>query len=327
MPEPASTSADFQVPAPVSTTTLVRGRSRVSDIASMARWRRRRLIHRIEQETGRSLLCYVGHGPRISRDDALGFHALLDALPPGTPLDLLLHSPGGDVNAAEKLVLMLRAKVEGAAAPTDDGALRIIVPDWAKSAATLMSLGADRIVMSDTSELGPIDPQFTVARGDRQETYSAWDYLRALRIAEERCRANPENAVFERAFRWFDPLHTAQARKDIERVRQVARRLLKQCGSNYTPGREPPRGRIDDGPPPVSFARADDRFPGGTRHRTETPAVHGTHDPTLAHVLGPLQGAAEGLRRRPEGPSSRARCPESSRSHGNPRGADQANWL
>lgn len=234
MPDPTNTSTDFQVLAPVSTTPLVRGRSRISDIALLARWRRRRLIHRIEQETDRSLLCYVSHGPRISRDDVLDIHALLDALPPGTPLDLLLHSPGGDVNAAEKLVRMLRAKVEGAAAPAGDGAMRIIVPDWAKSAATLMALGADRIVMSDTSELGPIDPQFVVTRGDRKETYSAWDYLRALRIAEERCRANPDNAVFERAFRWFDPLHTAQASKDIERVRQVARHLLKQCGSNYT---------------------------------------------------------------------------------------------
>ena len=234
MPEPTISSTEFQGPAPVSTTALVRGRSPISDGASLARWRRRRLIHRIEQVTGRDLLCYVSHGRPISQDDVLGLHALLDAPSPGASLDLLLHSPGGDVNAAEKLVRMLRAKVEGATAPEDDGALRIIVPDRAKSAATLMTLGADRIVMSDTSELGPIDPQFVVARGDRNEIYSAWDYVRALRIAEERCRANPENAVFERAFRWFDPLDAERARKDIERVRQVARRLLKQCGSNYT---------------------------------------------------------------------------------------------
>ena len=234
MAEPNNTSADFQIPAPVSTTALVRGRSRIADVASLARLRRRRLIRRIERVTGRALLCHVSQGKAIDGDDVLSLQALLDHVPLGTPLDLLLHSPGGDVNAAEKLVYMLRAKVQGSAASADDIALRIIVPDQAKSAATLMALGADRIVMSDMSELGPIDPQLVVARGDRSDTYSAWDYLRALQIAEERCLANPENAVFERAFRWFDPFHAERARKDIKHVRRVARRLLKQGGANYT---------------------------------------------------------------------------------------------
>ena len=44
--------------------------------------------------------------------------------------------------------------------------LRMIVPDLAKSAATLMVLGADSILMSDTSELGPIDPQVVLADGN-----------------------------------------------------------------------------------------------------------------------------------------------------------------
>ena len=54
---------------------------------------------------------------------------------------------GGKADSAEKLVRMVRSKV-GAAA------LRIIVPDFAKSAGTLMVLGADSVVMSDMSELG-----------------------------------------------------------------------------------------------------------------------------------------------------------------------------
>lgn len=234
MPEPTDTSSDFQIPAPVSTTALVRGRSRLSDVASLARWRRRRLIGRIERETGRPLLCYVSHGRPISRDDVLGLQALLNAVPPGAPLDLLLHSPGGDVNAAEKLVDMLRAKVDAATAAADGDGLRIVVPDWAKSAATLMTFGADRIVMSDTSELGPIDPQVDFRRGDRTETYSAWAYLTALQMAEERCRAHPENEVFERAFRGFNPLDAAEIRRSIERVRQITENLLMRRGSRYT---------------------------------------------------------------------------------------------
>ena len=39
------------------------------------------------------------------------------------------------------------------------GTLRVIVPDYAKSDSTLLALTADTVVMSDSSELGPIDPQ------------------------------------------------------------------------------------------------------------------------------------------------------------------------
>lgn len=234
MPEPTNTSADFQIPAPVRTTARVRGRSRLTDVASLARRRRRRLIHRIEEETGRNVLCYVSHGPEIDGDDVLSLQALLDRLPTGVPIGLLLHSPGGEVDAAEQLVHMLRAKVEGASAAADAGALRIIVPDRAKSAGTLMTFGADRIVMSSMSELGPIDPQFQVKRGDRTETYSVWAYLGAFRMAEERCRREPDNPVFRAAYERFDPLVADRMRGQVRRVGQAVEDLLRHSGSNYT---------------------------------------------------------------------------------------------
>ena len=53
-------------------------------------------------------------------------------------LDLLLHTTGGSINAAEKLMGMMRNRVGTAK-------LRIIVPDFAKSAGTLMVLGADSV--------------------------------------------------------------------------------------------------------------------------------------------------------------------------------------
>ena len=65
-------------------------------------------------------------------------------------LDLLLQSPGGDIDKAENIVYMCRNRFSS---------FRVIVPESAKSAATLIALAADSIIMGYTSELGPIDPQ------------------------------------------------------------------------------------------------------------------------------------------------------------------------
>ncbi|MGQ0772912.1 MAG: SDH family Clp fold serine proteinase [Pseudonocardiales bacterium] len=94
-------------------------------------------------------------------------------------LHLLLASPGGDGEVAIRLVKMLQASCSR---------LTIIVPDMAKSAATLMCLGADEIVMAASSDLGPIDPQFLIAgRG----LVSAKEIQRAVMTAEERVSSKP----------------------------------------------------------------------------------------------------------------------------------------
>jgi hypothetical protein len=66
--------------------------------------------------------------------------------------------------------------------------LTIIIPDMAKSAATILCLGADHILMSPSSDLGPVDPQFRV--GDR--LVGAKEIERAVANAEERVQAAPD---------------------------------------------------------------------------------------------------------------------------------------
>ncbi|MFY9561281.1 MAG: hypothetical protein WAQ52_13695 [Terriglobales bacterium] len=65
-------------------------------------------------------------------------------------LELLLHSPGGSADAAYQVTRFFRRHCKR---------LNIIVPLEAKSAATLMCLGADAIYMGELAELGPIDVQ------------------------------------------------------------------------------------------------------------------------------------------------------------------------
>lgn len=66
------------------------------------------------------------------------------------PLTLILHTPGGITNAAETIVRYLRSKVSR---------IEVIVPAYAMSAGTMMSLASDLIVMGRQSQLGPTDPQ------------------------------------------------------------------------------------------------------------------------------------------------------------------------
>jgi len=64
---------------------------------------------------------------------------------------LIINSPGGDGNVAEKIITMCRQRFTKS--------FRVIVPNFAKSAATMIALGSDKILMGYLAELGPIDPQ------------------------------------------------------------------------------------------------------------------------------------------------------------------------
>jgi len=69
---------------------------------------------------------------------------------PDVPIDMVLHTPGGLVLAAEQIALALcrhSAKVT------------VFVPHYAMSGGTLIALAADEIVMDENAVLGPIDPQ------------------------------------------------------------------------------------------------------------------------------------------------------------------------
>lgn len=80
--------------------------------------------------------------------------------PESTHIDVWLESPGGSADAAYKLVLDLRSRCSR---------LWTVVPDYAKSAATLMALGADCIFMAPAAELGPLDVQ--IQHPDRENIY------------------------------------------------------------------------------------------------------------------------------------------------------------
>lgn len=67
-----------------------------------------------------------------------------------TPIDLIVHAPGGLVLASLQIAHAIRAHA---------AKVTVHVPHYAMSGATLIALAADEIVMDDHAVLGPVDPQ------------------------------------------------------------------------------------------------------------------------------------------------------------------------
>ena len=198
------------------------------------RYHRQDLIKEIQQESEFRLISYVsGDFCRIERDDALQFRDLLHRISDGQNIELLLHTPGGDIDAAEWLVSMIREKVGDAAA------FRIVVPHIAKSAGTLMVLGADNVVMSDTSELGPIDPQVLIPDSmGILRWVAAQNYLDAYDTHSEALREDPQDSPSQIMFNKLDPVVHQRCIAAKERSRRLAEDLLRRGmfreGGNWT---------------------------------------------------------------------------------------------
>lgn len=69
---------------------------------------------------------------------------------PQVPLDLILHTPGGLVLAAEQIASALCRH---------PSKVTVFVPHYAMSGGTLIALAANEIVMDENAVLGPVDPQ------------------------------------------------------------------------------------------------------------------------------------------------------------------------
>ena len=96
-------------------------------------------------------------------------------------LDLILHSPGGSAEAAEQTLNYLRTQFDY---------IRCFVPLQAKSAATMVALGCDEIVLGQHSELGPIDPQILVPVPEGQRFAPAHAIIRDFNRAKREIGAD-----------------------------------------------------------------------------------------------------------------------------------------
>ena len=97
-------------------------------------------------------LCQRGVRFGIEDSDKTGFMTAIHKLDREKGLDLILHTPGGEVAATESLVNYLKSMF--------GNNIRAIIPQIAMSAGTMIACACKEIMMGKQSNLGPIDPQF-----------------------------------------------------------------------------------------------------------------------------------------------------------------------
>lgn len=141
---------------------------------------RRKYIAELSAKTGRNTIIYYSGwlqkpglaGTEVNDNDKNGFMTVIHQLDRTKGLDLILHTPGGEVAATESLIDYLKEMFR------DN--IRAIVPQLAMSAGTMIACACKEIVMGKHSSLGPVDPQFkgTPAHGIKEEFERAFNEIK-----------------------------------------------------------------------------------------------------------------------------------------------------
>lgn len=164
------------------------------------------------------LLYFTSAKTLISDSDADIIESVLQKSDLSSGLTLIINSGGGDGLAAERIINVCRSYA--------DGCFDAVVPKMAKSAATMICFGGKKIWMSQTAELGPIDPQ--VAYGDRvMPAYSIVESYKELMKNAATTQGNV--APYLQQLMNYDPsqikwLETAQRLSE-----DIAVKALSQC--------------------------------------------------------------------------------------------------
>ncbi|MCJ7444943.1 MAG: hypothetical protein MUO26_10510 [Methanotrichaceae archaeon] len=156
---------------------------------------RRKYLTSIFDNTGRNTILYATMWTQpppmgnidpqlisITEEDVQGLMEVIHGVK-GSELDLILHSPGGSIEATEAIVSYLRSKFSD---------IRVIIPQASMSAATMLACSSNIIVMGNHSSLGPIDPQFILQTPLGSQMVPAQAILDQFNLAKSEC-SDPKN--------------------------------------------------------------------------------------------------------------------------------------
>ncbi|MDP1808409.1 MAG: ATP-dependent Clp protease proteolytic subunit, partial [Actinomycetota bacterium] len=146
---------------------MVTGR-RIRLILSFEKKRESRLITLIHRQEAISLFGFP-LARYIDIEDSEQVLRAIRLTSPETPIEIILHTPGGLVLASEQIASALKRHKAHVTA---------LIPHYAMSGGTLIALAADEIVMDDDAVLGPVDP---VIAGSAWTSYPAVSIRAALK--------------------------------------------------------------------------------------------------------------------------------------------------
>ena len=152
----------------------------------------------------------------LKQDDFDTVFECVNAIGKQKKLDLYIFSSGGIVHPAYKIARLFQNYSEEK--------FSVLVPYYAKSAATILSLGADEIIMGPVSELGPIDPQL-ISKSNFQ--ISALTLKESLEYITKAVKKDPATAPLY--IPMMDKIHLMELghfEREIESAKQYATELL-----------------------------------------------------------------------------------------------------
>lgn len=210
------------------------------DAFQAQRDKRKELLQELEASAGDDgnvgfigFFCSESRRAGIDADEIPPLGDALKSLGDVDILYLVINSPGGDGTVAEKIIEMCRSYCK---------AFKVAVPDRAKSAATMIALGADEIVMGYASELGPIDPQVPVMSSEVLQLVSAQSFIDAQTDLEQRwrdARAEGEDArEILQQLAGLDPAYIKHCENLTAFSRDVAAKYLDQFMFKGVSGKE-----------------------------------------------------------------------------------------
>ncbi len=132
--------------------------------AGILAWRQS-IIEDLEKERGTRVLTMIHKkelwtepdaDPEIGIEDTEGILQKMRKIPPDTPIDFIIHTPGGYALAAQMMAMAIKFH---------PSKVTVMVPFYAMSGGSLMSLAAGEIRMEKYSVLGPVDPQIPTPDG------------------------------------------------------------------------------------------------------------------------------------------------------------------
>jgi len=198
-----------------------------------SRSQRLKLIGAIENKRKSKLITYItsdrfGLNVQIAEDIICKIHKqlLLNKINEKDNIDLFIYSRGGDSDVPWALVSMIREYIP-------KGSFNVIIPYKAHSAATVIALGADEIIMCKKGELGPIDattygpynPYDELTK--QKKPISVEDVNGFFNLAEKLKWENGKSELLKILTNKVEPLALGTVNRILDQTKLVATRLLK----------------------------------------------------------------------------------------------------
>jgi hypothetical protein len=136
---------------------------------------RKLLYQKLEKLLGRPVVSFFTsfeYPVMLEDSDAVMLEGLLQTCNLSKGIALVINSPGGWGLTAERIINICRSY-------SGTKEYIALVPGKAKSAATMICLGASKIIMGRTSELGTVDPQLTIKEKDKISRFSVYNVVKS----------------------------------------------------------------------------------------------------------------------------------------------------